>query len=238
MIADDNALNLLGQTLSERDIPIVFYGINNNPRVYFDQERLPKNVYGILERHLTIPLVRHINTMVPIQHKRVLVLMDDSTTSRSIKQVSLKGGDQNLVGKTLLVAKTIKYIDDWKKEVLQASKYYDAIILQTWYTIIDEDSQEVILEDTVLDWTGKNAQLPLFSVVSYAVGNNKAIAAFVLSDYGHGKESANTALALLSGEKPKRFQTSKSGVFYLNKSGLDRFNLTIPPKLINHAIYK
>lgn len=91
MLADDNALSFLGQTISDNQIPVVFYGINNNPRVYFATERLPANVYGILERHLLLPLVRHINIIVPMKHKKVLLLFDDSNTSKSIIDVELKG---------------------------------------------------------------------------------------------------------------------------------------------------
>ncbi len=162
MLADDNALSLLGQDLSKKDIPIVFYGINNNPRVYFKPERLPNNVFGVLERHLILPLVRHIKNIAPIKHNRILVLLDDSTTSQSIKAVGLKGDDQNIVGDTEVNAQTVRYFDDWKQHVLQAGESYDAIILQTWYTVLDRKSGQVINEKEVLDWTGKIPQFLFF----------------------------------------------------------------------------
>lgn len=238
MLTDDNALNFLGQKISDQHIPVVFYGINNNPRVYFSDERLPNNVYGILERHLLIPLVRHINMISPLKHKKVLLLFDNSNTSKSIIEIDLKGSNNIIVDGTELHWEMVNDFDEWKAQVSSSIDNYDAIILDTWFTIENEKTKQVIPENEIIDWTGTHSPVPVFSVISRTVSKDKAVGAFVLRGYDQGKEAAEMVLMLLNGEKPKKFKTIKSGQFYLNQTNLEKFNLAVPEHLKTRSIYK
>ncbi|WP_237360341.1 ABC transporter substrate-binding protein [Vibrio marisflavi] len=237
LLADDNALKLLGPELSKQNYPLVYYGINNNPRVYFEPERLPKNVYGVLERQLIIPLVRHLQIMLNTSKNHVLILFDDSNTSKSIINVALEGKSTSNAGKTNISWKMIGDFADWKKEIRNSDKHYDAIIVDTWFTVKDKN-QKVLNEEYVLSWTGEHSPVPVFTMADYAVGNDKAIGAFVLNGYDQGKEAALIALQIINGEKPTRVKQIKSGTFYVNKEGFDKFGIKVPNRLKNFVIYR
>jgi hypothetical protein len=64
MLGDDNALSMLGPRVAQMDIPIVYFGINNNPRNYFTQ--LPRNMAGVLERTPVTPWLRHLAEIMPV----------------------------------------------------------------------------------------------------------------------------------------------------------------------------
>ena len=90
MIGDDNALRLLGPKLSKTRTPVVFFGINNNPRYYFDNNQLPKNMKGVLERTPIGPWLRYLHKIIP-DAKKALILMDASPTSEAIAGVFFQG---------------------------------------------------------------------------------------------------------------------------------------------------
>ena len=80
VLADDNALRLLGPRLVKNQIPTVFLGINGNPRDYIE---LTTKISGALERPLMKRSVSMLKGVLPGLQK-VLVLMDNTVTSDAI----------------------------------------------------------------------------------------------------------------------------------------------------------
>lgn len=83
VLGDDAALKMLGPKIVPHKTPMIFLGINNNPRYYFN--KYPSNITGILERpHLKRNLI-FFKEFMP-KAKKVLILFDDDITSKIVKK--------------------------------------------------------------------------------------------------------------------------------------------------------
>ncbi|QNM97458.1 ABC transporter substrate-binding protein [Chitinimonas koreensis] len=230
---DDNAIRFLGPKLAGTATPVVFRGVNANVRDYFPGG-LPKNITGVLERHLLIPLGRTIRTLVPMKKNRILVLFDDSESSKAVIDTALHGDEQTDLGGVTLEARSIADYQDWQAAVNGAAANYDAIILDTWHTVKDKASGKVIDTTEVLEWTGQNAPVPLFSINDFAVGPKRAIASFVLAGASHGAAAARMALLILDqGRSPAklRIEADQSGAWYFNEAGLQKWGIRLPDNM-------
>jgi len=237
ILNDDNALRLLGARISNNETPVVYMGINNNPRLYFGGV-IPQNVIGVLERHLIVSLVRHFSTFVPMKNKRVLILFDESKTSDSVIDVSLHGKKQLVVNDITVDIQKHMFADDYINAALNASEGYDFTVLDTFYTLKTSTGQQVTGNE-ILSAINRTSKIPMFSVTDYAVGENAAVGSMFMSMEKHGADAAELTVEILdSGKFQLQYHSTKSDTFVFNKSMLKRFNLTLPPELIDQAIYR
>lgn len=80
MLADDIAISLLSKRLSETRTPLVFLGLNANPREY--QLHGYKNFTGVLEHPLFKRSLLFVDLLLPDKkEKKLLILSDTSPTS-------------------------------------------------------------------------------------------------------------------------------------------------------------
>ena len=63
ILADDNAVNLLHQRLNDSLIPVVYLGVNMNPREYHLNEH--KRFTGVIERPLLRRSLSSFNALLP-----------------------------------------------------------------------------------------------------------------------------------------------------------------------------
>jgi len=237
VLNDDNALRLLGARISSTGTPVVFMGINHNPRLYFSGV-IPQNVVGILERHLIVPLVRYFTTFVPMKNKRVLILFDESKTSDAIIDVSLHGKERlNVSGVTVDIQKHA-LADDYINAAINASMDYDFTVLDTFYTL-KTSTGSIVTSDEILSAINHSSKIPMFGVTDYAVGDNAAVGAMAMSMEKHGADAAELTERILDSDNFRsHYQTTKSDIFVFNKSMLDRYKLILPPELIDQVIYR
>ncbi|WP_249553020.1 hypothetical protein [Shewanella sp. 10B] len=98
ILADDNAVHYLHQRLNSSQIPVVYLGVNINPREYHLNEH--KRFTGVLER----PLLKRsllkrsllkrslllLERLLPqAKHRKILVLFDGSNTSKIAAESSV-----------------------------------------------------------------------------------------------------------------------------------------------------
>ena len=237
VLNDDNALRLLGAKISAAGTPVVFMGINNNPRLYFSGP-IPRNVIGILERHLLIPLVRHFTAFVPMKNKRVLILFDESKSSDAVIDVSLHGKDSFKVGDITVDIQKHTFADEYINAAINASEHYDFTVLDTFYTL-KTGTGEPVTSDKVLIAINRSSKIPMFSVTDYAVGENAAVGAMSMSMEKHGADAAELTKEILTPGKFKtRYLSTQSDIFVFNKPMLDRYKLILPPELLDQVIYR
>ncbi len=235
-IGDDNALKLLGPRFAKTDVPVVFFGINDNPRNYFDS--LPANMTGILERTPVIPWVRHLERVVPWA-RNALILMDRSLTSEAILDVVFQGRKKLVVGRVSLEYRLVGDMDTWKKTVLH-SKKMDYILMPTFHAVKNGKGAPVSPEEVVA-WTSANSQVPVFTNQDYAVWDKGGVGAYVLYGKAHGKMAAKIALDILEKRSvPARIPpvTDRDGAFYFNRKQLKRFGLVLPADMANISTFK
>lgn len=238
MVGDDSALEFLGPKFAETETPAIFFGINNNPRNYFGDKKLPKNITGILERVPLFPWLRYLKKIMPTS-RSALVLMDSSSTSDAIINLTFQERQSvKLDGISVEYKKTGNW-DEWKKIVIGAERY-DMIIIPTFHAVKDARGSHISVE-TLIEWTSSHSLVPVFSNQDYTVGPRGTVGAYVIYGEAHGRIAGKMALEILEEKKlPKSISArmDREGKFYFNMNQLDRFSLKLPDKIKEQTIFK
>ncbi|MDP2507138.1 ABC transporter substrate-binding protein [Oceanobacter sp. 3_MG-2023] len=224
LIGDDNALELMGESLQALGIPIVFLGINGGPEQH--PVLLKKGVTGVQERPFFDQSIRHIRKMVS-NPDRFLILADDSPTMRSTIQERF--GDQRketIHGSEVDILLTNDR-DTWLNAITNGkSNGYAAVIVGTYHTI--RDGQGVRADPTdLMQMAHSSSSLPIFALWDVFIGKGKAAGGFTVSAYNEGRHAARLVKLLLNGtaiDKLPHTQSQKGEHVY-SESGLQHWNL-------------
>ncbi len=234
-IGDDNALKYLGERFATVETPVVFLGINNNPRAY--KVMNATNITGVLERPL---LKRSIVEMDKIlDMKKILVLFDSGTTSRATFEEVFSGQEKMSVGGIQIEMKLIGAWEDWQKTVTASkNEGYDAMVIGLYHTIQDKAGNHIPAGD-VLAWTSENTPIPPFAFWDFTVGSGKAIGGLTLFGKTQGKAAALMALKILNGTPPSKIkvQTGEKGKLLFSKSQLKKYNIELPEGVASKATF-
>ena len=233
MLGDDDALSMLGPRVAQTDIPIVYFGINNNPRNYFTQ--LPRNMAGVLERTPVTPWLRHLAEIMPLA-RRVLVLLDNSLTSDSIVDLVFQGRASIHVGKLGVEFHVASDWADWQDRIRGASAY-DFVLTPTFHAL--RGSEGYIDIPVVVSWTSSNSPVPVFSNQEYTIGDDGFTGALVLVGTEHGRLAGEIARGILEGTFSPRnapLLTDRAGQFYFSRKQLDRFGILLPEDIRRNAL--
>ena len=229
VLGDDNALKLLKDRFILEKIPVVFLGINANIRKYFKQR--PNNFTGVLERPFYQRNIAFVKEVVPYL-KEILIISDDSETSKTILQESFQGKfTTKLLNMNITIRLTNSY-ETWKEIVEKESPKYGAVILGLYATVKD-NKDKYIDENYLIDWTSKNVQKPLFGTWSFSVGEGKTIGGLVLSGTDQGVEAGKIIEKILEkGQKPISIfpVTADKGEYIISKSESNRWKVKVPSK--------
>ncbi len=235
MLGDDNALRLLGPKIARTGTPVVFFGINDNPRKYFAS--IPDNVTGLLERVPLFSWIRHLKDIMPTA-TRALVLMDESPTARAIVAGTFGNWENVLIDGVRVDYKSVGSWARWQQAVLGAADV-DFITMPLYHSLKNEDGASVDVE-AVVRWTSANSPVPVFAYQDYAVGDDGVVGAFVIFGETHGSRAAQLArdiLESLSPRVPPAFM-DEEGRFYFNRKQLKRFGLTLPAGIEKQAVFQ
>ncbi|MFV0423326.1 ABC transporter substrate-binding protein [Oleidesulfovibrio sp.] len=227
VLADDNACALLGKRLAETGTPIVYMGINANPRKYGLHSR--RDTTGVIERPLIKRAISYLSRMEGLSLSKVLLLFDNSTTAQIIfGEIMRYMPSENIMG-VGLETRMIASWKDWQESILQAkSENFDVIIIGLYQTLIGDDGN-VANDVQVLEWTIAHAQLPCFAVWNFSVGPGKAIGGLLHSAEEQGDSAADLVLSLLQyGESPVHPVMAEQGQLILSRSGMARWGLKVP----------
>lgn len=228
MLGDDNALKFLGPKLAKENIPLVYYGINGNPRLYFGGI-MPANVKGVLERVLLVSLVRNVWGIVKDhKNKQVTVLSDGSTSSAAQLETQFKGKRQIIAGEFKALFIDFPEWSDWKNFIKNAHKTNGALILINYHAI--KDNGKSVDYKSVLNWTSNNSKLPVF-IVQKDVGPGMATGALLLDGVRHGELAASIVEKVLQNKKVNPSSEDLDGRFIVSQSQLDRFHLKLPESM-------
>lgn len=237
ILGDDNALKYLGPRFVQTDTPVVYLGINRNPRDYNMVGH--HNITGILERPLMKRSIALIRQITQAKAKKVLILFDSGTTSKT-SVVEVFGGKTSisLIG-IQMDLKLIGKLSQWKKSVLNAQKEgYDALFVGLYHTITDHTGKHVP-DEKILKWTSKNTPVPPFCFWDFAVGPEKTAGGLVLFGQPQGEEAGKLARQILSGKSPGKIKpvTAQRGRLLFSKSQLKKWGLTLPGPVAAKAHY-
>lgn len=225
ILGDDNALSLMAQHLVNKNIPVVFLGVNGGPI----QHPVLKHplVTGVLERPFFAENIRHLRKVLK-HNKQFLILMDDSPTMQNaVTEYFEDARHANLHGSDLDIVLTNDK-DTWLHNVASAHEKYDAIIIGTHHTIRDQQGQ-YIAPQTLITQGFNSAQVPIFSFWDIFIGKQQGAGGFTVSAHQEGVTAARLASMILKGIKPERIPQMKSlsGQFVYSTSGMAHWNLKL-----------
>lgn len=145
LLGDDNAANYIGNHFMDREIPVVFWGINGVPLKYglIDSiERPGHNVTGIYQIGYTKECLEYLAQLVP-GIKTVGILSDDSETSRAkVKSLQAHAADGLLAVKLLEPGVTNSYAE-WKEHARKFAEEADALVIYNHNTLKDDQGGAV-----------------------------------------------------------------------------------------------
>jgi len=226
ILGDDNALKYLGPKLSKTKTHVVYLGINDNPRKYFNFSRT-RNITGVLERPLLRRSIFYVSEILDV--KKILVLFDTGVSSQVVAK-EIFGGSKRLFLRDVKVdVLLIEEFAMWKKSILNAKKNnYDVIIISSYHTLKDKN-QNHVSTDKVWEWTTENITVPPFAFWNFAVGEKKAIGGYVISGREQGLEASNIALNMLN---DKNYSISfprvvEKGYLLFSKTQLEKWGISL-----------
>lgn len=229
ILGDDNACQYLGKKLESSPKGVVFLGVNGSPRNYFTFKN--GNVSGVLERPLMKKSMGFIKSTLPTPPKRTLILLDNGTTSKIIRN-EFKAKNLTILGMPIEF-QTLGTWEQWQQTVLNSQKSgFDAIIIGLYHTLVDKNNQHVPAEE-VIRWTSTHTPIPPFAFWSFAVGKDKSIGGYVLDGYYHGLDAAKVALEYLntgSFAKPGSIIGNR-GAYVFSQEQLSKWALKLPPNI-------
>lgn len=230
IVGDDAALQKVGRVWALQGKPVIYLGINNNPRNYFDTT--PPNISGVLERPLILRNIFELGRSIKGM-RRALTMFDSDLTSRIIRDETFVGRDSIRLGDIDVDISLTDSFAAWQQKVLDAPKQYQAIWIGLYFTLRDKNGK-VVDGAEVLRWTEAHSKLPLFAFWNFSVGKGKTAGGLVLTGYEQGKEAAAMANAYLFGGKPLSGLfpvTPSEGEYLFSRSELARYGITLPEKV-------
>lgn len=226
VLADDNAVQLLGRRLSATTTPVVYLGVNSNPRNYGVTGH--KNITGVLERPLLKRSVAQLKQLMPLQ--KVLLLFDSGTTAEAVYKEIFNGNDSVSFGSITVDIQRVDLLHQWKDAVQNAGKNgYDALILGLYHTIKDVEGQHVSAS-RIMEWTAAHTPVPPFAFWDFSVGPDMAIGGYVLFGEEQGRLAGQLVLKVLSGVVPGTIAplTAPKGKFLFSRSQMQKWQISLP----------
>ncbi len=229
VLGDDNAINALARRIATAGTPVVFLGMNENPR-HKGLVGHPR-ITGVLERPL---LKRNISEMSQLMGgiDKALVLFDQSEVSRTAIADEFNDQPKPRVGHTRVSNQQLNDFRRWQEAVLSSrEKGYGALFIGLYHTLVDERGEHVS-EQQVLEWTSQHSPVPLFSFWEFSVGKGRAIGGLVLNGHAQGERAAELTNAILAGTSPGALSPRAAirGEYVFSRDELARWHLQLPDK--------
>ncbi|MDG3085778.1 ABC transporter substrate binding protein [Vibrio hannami] len=225
---DDNALKYFGSRITHTEIGLVFMGVENDPRTYFNDHKIPDNVAGIREKPLVKQSILLISQLAPVRNKRFLLMMDEGTTAKSVSSRLLAGRESITIADIELEIFTTNSYNEWQDKVRAIStSEYDALIIASYASLKDSDKEHIPAFVTT-EWTSQHSRVPLFTYWKDAVGKGRAIGGLAISGYEHGANAAQMVNAILNTGELPHIEVQQQGEFILSESELSRWGIELP----------
>jgi ABC-type uncharacterized transport system substrate-binding protein len=231
VLTDDNAVRLLGQRVMDAGIPLVFLGVNQNPRKYLGGM---ETATGVLERPLFKRSLLFLQDIMGPSLKRCLVLFDRGDTSMVIRETVFRNQASLRLGNSDVDVLFLKTFAQWREAILSArGKAYDVIFVGLYHSFSDEAGNHVP-SDEVLAWSSAHSPVPLFGYWDFAVGKGRAVGGLVNSGKPQGEAGAELVLKILAGAQPGSLYpvTPKDGQFLFSRYELQRWGIHLPANII------
>jgi len=241
ILGDDAALAALGQKFANT-LPVVYLGINNNPRTLIGSI-VPANITGVIERPLYERALRHIVKLLPLDADKILFLNDAEQVGASVTNISniFKGNTETQVGNVTIELHVTSEWEAWQQAVINAkSSGYDAILFDSRYLLFDKNGTYVEPEPGVIKWMSTNSELPLFNFYEDSIGPNLSTGGWVISGYGIGLAAATIVKEILEQDKlPKDIYpvNYRKGEYIFSRTELKKWGIKLPDAILKKSVF-
>ncbi|MCG9748810.1 hypothetical protein [Shewanella sp. Isolate8] len=236
ILADDNAISLLSERIADTKIPVVFLGLNTNPRDHGLQAY--QQFTGILERPLFKRSLLLVDCLLPgNEDTKLLILSDNSATARAAFGPISPDFKPIKIGKLTIAFTLTNSAKEWQQAVRDAKKAgYHGIFTGLYHTLITA-SGEYMDSDEIISWTAAHAPVPHFGFWDFTVGKRANLGGYVLNGYEHGLLAGKLINRLLAGEQASQlgYVSDSKGTFRFSLSGVARWHLSIPKEIAKKA---
>ena len=229
---DDDAQNYVAKHyFNNEKIKIVFAGVNAKASQYgYDKA---KNVTGILER---VPY-EGIKAAIQTQADLLGLKPPYKVIHISDQSIIVKYDDINLHEYknwhpiNLVPSQLAGTFDEWKKAILESKKHADFILVSNYRKVYkDAKSKEIVPFKEVIQWTFKNAPIPLIGINGFVCEEGASVS-IATSPFEQGETGAKMALAILE-EKVEPsdipIQTSTYPMVFMSEERLPLSGLKFP----------
>jgi len=231
VLGDDNALRYLGPRFKNTLTPVIYLGINNNPRNY--EIYRAGNITGVLERPLLKRSILYLNKLVKNVDK-VLVLFDGSPSSIAAVGMEFKSDNLMMLGQILVKVDMIPQYSQWQEKVLSAkANDIDFIVVGLYQSMKDGKGSHINAEQ-VIKWTSAHSAVPVFGFWDFSIGENKAIGGLVIEGYQQGYTAAQMIKQIVAGENIEviRPRVAQKGRYIFSKVEVGKHQLSIPANMM------
>lgn len=239
LASDDDAQEyVMTHYKNHEKMQIVFLSVNAKPELYgYDKA---SNVTGVLER-IPYEAVKSIVESIAVQRGikppyRVIHISDQSGI--------VQHDDTNMheyshwAPVKLLKSNLVRTFDEWKNAIRNSADIADIILISNYRKVYENEQEKVLVPfKEVIEWSYKNALLPLIGINGFVCEDGAALAV-ATSPIEQGEISAKIALALLSGDlkaKDIPYQHSAFPMIYIDEQRFKESDYKLPQLYIAFA---
>lgn len=238
LTTDDDALVWVGLKID--DVPVVFNGINGDPRKYLSSSKIDtlekpgNNITGVYQTtyfHQSLALIKKL-----VPSARTFGVMTDTTTTGKILLESLEkidAGSLPLQWKETLVS---DQFPKWKETLSAWRGQVDAVFILSANAVYDKQGK-LMTSDHAVGWIADNSSIPETSCWAYQVKDG-ILASATDDGVKQGQFSAMLALKILEGAAPGdlAITTPPDGVPAINLARAKKLEITVPQELMSLLI--
>ena len=228
-VNDDNAQRYLAVDYVDRDLPIVFSGVNRDPAEY--NFLGARNVTGVIEHehfNATLNLLMRLKPSV----RRIAVIVDDDPTWKGVI-ARIREKINSFPGVEIVDWALLRRFDEFKRKMMEYQTTADAVAMLGVFNLADDTGKNVDYEE-LLRWTAANSELPDFSFWETRVERG-TLCAVTVSGYQQGLQAGKMARRILvDGESPADIAmvSSKSGTPLISLARARALGLAVDSELL------
>ncbi|MBW1750136.1 MAG: hypothetical protein JRJ37_05465 [Deltaproteobacteria bacterium] len=238
---DDNAARTVMLSLVDRDIPVVFTGINVRPEVYnrgtefMASRRHPgHNVTGVYEKLYIEKSVQAMKEIVP-DLKKIVFIVDSSLTGNAIRQQiesEFLAGNSGILYTIRQVSSfdEYKHLIRWINSDPEIGAYYPMAIR------LAAENGSIVQTREIMRWTLGHVRKPAMSI-NYVICKLGSFGGVSVDFMAMGRQAGQKGALILKGQPAGEISIQDAAKYALifNIARAKQLGMVIPPELLGAA---
>jgi len=189
--SDEEAFHYVARNFFDTNIYVIVSGLNGDP---LDYDLIHNNVFAVFEQENITPSIDFAKELMP-KLRTVAILSDNTKTS--LKTIDLFAKKTPPV--KIIAYRLIEFFSVWKERIKRYSVEADAILINRYQGIVDEETHQKVPPEEVIKWTIENCDVPTIGCFDYEIQDG-VMCGNVQSGYSIGFETAKLANSILEGK--------------------------------------